>query len=107
VILLRAPEIERNQLLRQAVMQELSTRGLERLVATYGGAPPKPEGTPRPTPLQAMLRDGDKLLATAERLAADDPARAEGMLRDVESTEALCRRIKKALKTPPKPKNEK
>jgi hypothetical protein len=99
VILLRAPEIERNQLLRQAAVQELSTRELERLVAEMVGPAPKPEPNPRPTRLQALLRDEDKLLAAAERAAAD-PVKAAEMVREIESGEALLKRLRKALKGP-------
>jgi hypothetical protein len=106
VALLRAPEIERNQLLRQAAIQGLTVRELDRLIDQMVGPEPKPEPVARPTGLARVVADGDKLIAAAER-AAGDPAQNAAMSRLIEDAEAVIRRMRKALKRKAAPNNQK
>jgi hypothetical protein len=97
VELLSAPEIERNQLCRQAAMQDLTVRALHRLIFPDE----KPEPTPRTTRVERILDQRDAFLAEAER-AARDPERADAVIKHWQAMKALASDAIKAAKTKPK-----
>jgi len=101
VALLRAPEIERNQLLRQAAMQGLSAFAVDRLVDHTLDPHAKPEPAARPSPFAKVLESEDKLMAAAER--ATDPARRAELHEEARSAKALFTRLERVLSKPPKP----
>lgn len=101
VALLRAPEIERNQLLRQAAMQGLSAYAVDHLIHRLVDPDAKPEPPARPSPFAKVLENEDKLVAAAER--ATDPAKRAELLEQARSGRALFARLERILAKPPKP----
>jgi hypothetical protein len=101
VALLRAPEIERNQLLRQAAMQGLSAQAVGRLIDHLLDPDKKPEPAARPSPFARVLDQEDKLVAAVER--ARDPEERATLLDDVRRGKALFARLERMLVKPPPP----
>lgn len=99
VALLRAPEIERNQLLRQAAMQGLSAHAVGRLIDRLLDPDAKPEPAARPSPFAKVLENEDKLVTLVERVR--DPDERAAMLDEVRRGKAMFARLERMLSKPP------
>jgi hypothetical protein len=101
VALLRAPEIERNQLLRQAAIQGQSAFWVNRIIDQMLDPDAKPEPLVRPSAIARVLEIEDKLLAEADRIT--DPAARARMRVESLAVKAMFGRIGRAYAKPPKP----